>query len=392
LADRSRLGWRGLGEGASWGRYPRRFGTEGRHVISLGLIGCGEVAESGHLPTILDHDRFRLAAVCDVDAARAQLLAARAGVVAVYTDWRELLAREHQLDGVVLALPPEVSPDIAIEALRRNLAVLDEKPLAATVVEGRRLQQAVKEFNGIYQIGFALRYGDWVERIRELAPRLGSPLQINVEVYDERFDPADALHLARIQSFIQNSSAMTHEGSHVIDYVSLWNPSPWTRVSAVAQQTNAAFSGPNVWNAQVELADRSTLNVKIAWLLPEIPHSTVTLFGSEGRLDFNCITGKGLLEIGSAEEPFYAPPLAPHWGRQYQAFADAIERGHATRATVDDGVRALETTAACELSARTGVTVTPEALAEGLGLAREGRDPAVVSSSRTRPNNPIEAP
>jgi myo-inositol 2-dehydrogenase/D-chiro-inositol 1-dehydrogenase len=360
-------------------------------MMSLALIGCGEVAESGHLPTILNHDQFRLAAVCDVDAARAQLLANRAGGVPVYTDWRELLAQEQELDGVVLALPPEVSPEVAIESLRRNLAVLDEKPLAATVAEGRRLQQAVEDFNGIYQIGFVLRYGDWVDRIRELTPRLGSPLQISVEVYDERLNPADPLHFARIQSFIKNSSAMTHEGSHVIDYVSLWNPSPWTRVSSLAQQTNGSFSGPNVWNSQVELADRSTLNVKVAWLLPEIPHSTVTLIGAEGRVEFNCITGKGLVETAGVEQPFELPPLAPHWGRQYHAFAEAIERGRATYATVYDGIRALETTAACELSARTGATVRPEDLADGLGRTRDDRGRAVASNGHVRPDTRIEA-
>jgi myo-inositol 2-dehydrogenase / D-chiro-inositol 1-dehydrogenase len=356
-------------------------------MISLALIGCGEVAESGHLPTILHHDRFRLAAVCDVDAARAKLFAGLAGGVPAYTDWRELLAHEQELDGVVLALPPEVSPDVAIEALRRGLAVLDEKPLAATVADGRRLQLAVEETRGIYQIGFVLRYGDWVDHVRELTPRLGSPLQISVEVYDERLNPADPLHLARILSFIKNSSAMTHEGSHVIDYVSLWNPSPWTRVSSIAQQTNSAFSGPNVWNAKVELADRSTLDVKVAWLLPEIPESTVTLIGPEGRVEFNCITGKGLVETAGVEQPFEAPPLAPHWGRQYHAFAEAIERGRADYATVYDGLRALETTAACELSARSGASVTPDELAVSLGLPREDRAARVASNG-----SPLPAP
>jgi myo-inositol 2-dehydrogenase / D-chiro-inositol 1-dehydrogenase len=277
---------------------------------------------------------------------------------------------------------------VAIEALRLNLAVLDEKPLAATVAEGRRLQQAVEDHNGIYQIGFVLRYGDWVERIRELTPRLGSPLQISVEVYDERLNPDDPLHLARIQSFIKNSSAMTHEGSHVVDYVSLWNPSPWTRVSSIAQQTSPSFSGPNIWNSQVELADRSTLNVKVAWLLPEIPHSTVTLIGPEGRVEFNCITGKGLIETAGVEQPFELPPLAPHWGRQYHAFAEAIERGRAAYATVYDGMRALETTAACELSARTGASVSPDELADGLGLIRDDRSPANIPNGHVRSVSP----
>ena len=360
-------------------------------MISIALIGCGEVAEGGHLPTILQNDCFRLAAVCDIDLLRAQRLAEMAGAVPTYTNWQNLLEHHPELDAVVLALPPEVSPDVAIESLRRGLAVLDEKPLAATVAAGQRLQQVVEETQGVYQVGFVLRYGDWVERIRRHTPRLGSPVQIFVEVYDERFNPADTVHLARIQSFIKHSSAMTHEGSHVIDYVSLWNPSPWVRVSSVAQQTHPSFSGPNVWNSKIEFADRSTLDVRIAWLLPELPQSTATLIGPEGRIEFNCVTGKGLLEVAGIEEPFECAPLAPHWGRQYQAFSRAIQNGRAECATVYDGLRALETTAACELSARVGSAVTPEDLAGGVERQRASLGTTISPSSSLRSSEHIES-
>jgi len=337
-------------------------------MISLALIGCGEVAETGHLPTILGHDAFRLAAVCDLDPARAKLFSSFAGGVHAYTNWRELLANERRLDGVVLALPPEVSPDIVVEALSRKLAVLDEKPLAASVAEGLRLQRAVEEYDGVYQIGFVLRYGDWVDRIRKEIPALGQPLQMRVEVCDERLNPLDPAHSARIQSFIKNSSAMAHEGSHVVDYVGLWNDFPWIAISAATQQTSPIFLGPNIWNAKIDFGNHSTLAIKIAWLLPDLPDSTVTIVGPEGRLDFNCVTGAGHIEAADVERDFTVPPLAPHWQRQYQAFAEAVKRGRATIATVYDGLRALETTAACELSAKVGSTVSPGALAAACGL------------------------
>lgn len=331
-------------------------------MYSIALIGCGEVAEHGHLPAILKDGRFQLTATCDLDRSRAELLAAQAGGARPYTDWRRLFNEEKQLDAVVLALPPESSPDVAVEALERRLAVLDEKPLAASLADGRRIKQAVEIAGGVYQVGFVLRYGDWVEMIRRHVPQLGSPLQISVEVYDERYDPANHAHVARISSFIRTSSAMTHEGSHVIDYVSRWTPAPWTSASAVAKQTSPEFGGPNVWDSRIELADRSTLNVKIGWLLPELPPSTVTIIGPDGRLDFNCGAGRGVLEIGSQETALQAPPLAPEWARQYAAFAEAIECGRAVVATVDDGLRALETTIACEQSARTGATVAAKDL------------------------------
>ncbi|MFH1923220.1 MAG: hypothetical protein ABIP48_25440 [Planctomycetota bacterium] len=57
---------------------------------------------------------------------------------------------------------------------------------------------------------------------------------------------------------------MTHEGSHVIDYASLWNPAPWTRVRATAERTEPDLDGPNVWHATIDLAGGSALEVTAA--------------------------------------------------------------------------------------------------------------------------------
>jgi predicted dehydrogenase len=347
-------------------------------MISLGLIGCGDVAETGHLPTILKHGDFRLAAVCDLNGDRAEKFSRLAGGAPAYTRWRDLLTNERRLDGVVLALPPEVSPDIVVESLRRKLAVLDEKPLAASLPEGLRLHRAVEQYNGVYQIGFVLRYGDWVQRIRQAVAALGQPLEISVEVYDERLNPLAPAHSARIQNFIRNSSVMAHEGSHVFDYVGLWNNATWSAASAVTQQTSPTFPGPNIWNARLDFENRSRLNVKIGWLLSELSHSTVTIVGPEGRLDFDCVTGVGHVERSSTEQTFTAPPLAPQWQRQYDEFAAAVRRGQALTATVYDGMRAVEMTAACELSAKTGVSVTPGDLAAAWGLQHTADWPAAV--------------
>jgi myo-inositol 2-dehydrogenase / D-chiro-inositol 1-dehydrogenase len=353
-------------------------------MISVGLIGCGDVAESGHLPTLLSDDRFSLAAVCDVNLIRAQLFSSRAGGISVYTDWRQLLARENTLDAVVLALPPEISPEVVDECLRRNLAVLDEKPFAADVAAGRRLKQAIDESAGVYQVGFVLRYGAWVDKIHELIPRLGQPLQIQVEIYDEQYCPDDPVHLARIDGFIKNSSALTHEGSHVVDYVNVWNPAAWVRASATSRQTAPEFAGPNLWNAHVDFDNGSTLNMKIGWLLPEWRPSTVEIVGTEGRLDFNCTTGSGHIEVAGVEEHFTTTALAPDWQRQYDTFATAIERWTSLAATVDDGFRALQITAACELSAQLGSSIEPADLAEDIRTLRVDREETAAPAALGR--------
>ncbi|HEX6961499.1 MAG TPA: hypothetical protein VF175_06505, partial [Lacipirellula sp.] len=137
---------------------------------------------------------------------------------------------------------------------------------------------------------------------------------------------------------------------------------------------------PNIWNARIDFANRSTLDVRIGWLLPELPHSTVTIVGPGGRLHFDCVTGVGHVETGARERAFTAPPLAPHWRRQYQVFAESVRRGRAMTATVYDGLRSLETTAACELSARTGAAVTPGDLAAAEG-SHDSACPSMTASN-----------
>jgi predicted dehydrogenase len=197
---------------------------------------------------------------------------------------------------------------------------------------------------------------------------------MKAEIYDERWNPENEIHFSRIQNFLKNSTALTHEGSHVIDYAGLWNPSPWTSVSAFAQRTSPTFCGPNVWNAHVELADLSTLTVKVGWLLPQLPESTISVQGPAGQIHFNCVTGEGTYEIDSEREELIFRPAAPEWDRQYDAFADAIDRGTAVSATVNDALKALEVTAAGELSAQKGMQINrgelyKQAAAQQLGAA-----------------------
>ncbi len=325
-------------------------------MYRVGLIGCGAVAESGHVPTLLRHSRFSVAAVCDTREQRAALLAAQAGGVPMYTDWRELLDRE-RIDAAVLALPPEISPDIAIDCLERGLPVFNEKPLASSVQDGLRVARAVERTGGTYQIGFVFRYGAWVREIGELARAIGVPARTHVAIYDERLDPANVEHLTRIEGFIRNSSAMTHEGSHVVDYAGLWNPSPWKRVRATAERSLPTLPGPNLWRAEVQLADESVLEIEIGWLLPELPPCGVSIEGPNGRLELNPVTGAGWRRIANHETTLALPPMTPEWDRQYDAFAAAIEGTAPVPATVQHGMRALEITVACEESARTGEAV-----------------------------------
>ncbi len=108
-------------------------------VIRVGLIGCGRIA-GVHLRHLRPLAQVRIAAVCDVDAARARARGAELGVERVFDDPAELLRQP--LDAVHVLTPPTSHADTAVAALEQGLHVLVEKPMATTAAGARRMQEA----------------------------------------------------------------------------------------------------------------------------------------------------------------------------------------------------------------------------------------------------------
>lgn len=102
----------------------------------IGVIGAGVMGER-MMNALRTHQTFRIAAISDVSAERAQEAAKLSGDVPWYTDHREMLDAE-ELDAVYLAVPPKFHHGIALDILARKKHLLCEKPLANTLGKRKR--------------------------------------------------------------------------------------------------------------------------------------------------------------------------------------------------------------------------------------------------------------
>lgn len=326
----------------------------------IALVGCGDIAEKGHVPALLRDPRFELVAVCDVNRERAENLSKKAGGVAALTNHQELLDRK-DIDAAVLALHPYVSVDVAIDFLRHGKAVLDEKPLAATLEDGRRLAREIAATNGIYQIGFAFRYIPLVKKVAGISREIGTPAVYDVEIYDERLDRKDTRHFEVLQTKLLKGSVINYEGSHLLEYFQQWNPSPWARAHASAVKTEADFNGPNLWDAQIRLQDGSIFHLEVGWgLPPPLPECRFRISGPRGWMDLNVRTATGRWCRGGEIHELKSIPMAQDWAAQLDVFADGLATGQVKQSTVKDGLRALVASKACERSQQTGAEVDVE--------------------------------
>ena len=111
-------------------------------MTRLGLIGLGAMGRN-HLRVLSDLEGAELVAVCDQDAEVAAA-AARKSSVQAYASWDEMLGRE-ELDAAIVAVPTRFHLDAGLAVLGHGLHVLIEKPIAASLDEGRRLVAAAPE-------------------------------------------------------------------------------------------------------------------------------------------------------------------------------------------------------------------------------------------------------
>jgi len=316
--------------------------------IRIGLIGCGDIAEKGHLPALLTHRAFEVVGLCDIRPERLSQLGQLAPQAEKKSDYRSLVDKA---DAFILALHPEVSVPVAIDLLGRGKHVLDEKPLAVSLADAELLGRATRSSPAIYQIGFVFRYSEFALQVASMIRQLQTPASVSIRLFDERLDPADPLHRARIEEALRNSSAITHEGSHFIDMATLWNPSSFSSVDAVATRTIASLPGPNLWHTVMRHEDGGLLHLEIGWLLPDNPASSLHAVGPGGWLHAPLAGGEAVLHVDGQTRSIALPAMRQNWARQLTLFADAIRDGVSRGASFDDGRHALAATMACEACA-----------------------------------------
>ncbi|MFE4413842.1 Gfo/Idh/MocA family protein [Streptomyces sp. NPDC056821] len=122
--------------------------------MRIGLLGTGPWARMVHAPALSGHGELDFAGVWGRRTAAAKDLAERHGTHA-YDDLDALLA---EVDAVAVALPPHVQADLAVRAARAHCHLLLDKPLAATVEQGRAVVGAVRETGVASVVFFTARF------------------------------------------------------------------------------------------------------------------------------------------------------------------------------------------------------------------------------------------
>lgn len=143
-----------------------------------GGIGRSHIVE-GYEP---NKDRYKVIAICDLDAERRDKLADEFGIERRVEKFDDLLAMD-DLDIIDICTPPMVHYPMVIAALRAGKHVICEKPLVGSLAEVDEVIAEEQRSRGKLTPVFQYRFGDGIEQVKRIivAGIAGKPFVGTVE-------------------------------------------------------------------------------------------------------------------------------------------------------------------------------------------------------------------
>lgn len=216
--------------------------------FKFAIAGCGRVATT-HIEAILKQDEAEIYALCDVDAVCVENLQKKYNISKKYSDYQKLL-EDDNVDVVVICTPSGMHADMAIEAAKRDKAVILEKPMAMNVVDAKRIIVEFERRNLALSVSLQNRFNKPIQFLKKMQSRLGRLNYINANIF-----------WYREQSYYDNSwrgtqkmdgGVLMNQASHYVDIMTYFADKEVEEVSAF---------GATLAH-KIETADTVTANIK----------------------------------------------------------------------------------------------------------------------------------
>lgn len=248
--------------------------------LNVALVGAGGMG-SRWAKAIAGNKKCILSVICDVDYAKAEILAGRFRGCRAESSW-ERAAKAKDVDAAIVALPHNLLVPVSQEFLKNKKHVLCEKPGGIAPNEVEKAIAIARKNHLRYMISFNHRYHDGFLRARKLFDRgaIGDILFIRARYgfggrkgYEKEW---------RFNKKISGGGGLIDQGVHMIDLVR-WFLGDITEVRG--------FIGDTFWKGGVEdnaflilkNKKRQMASIHVSWTQWNPMHS-FEIYGTKGYL------------------------------------------------------------------------------------------------------------
>lgn len=209
-------------------------------MVNVGVIGCGKIAQTRHLPEYADNPDVNIVALYDFNVDRAKELAEEYHAK-VYESYQELLD-DPGIDAVSVCVRNSDHCAISIDAMKAGKHVLCEKPMAVSLEECIKMVEASEKYNRFLMIGQNQRLSKAHVKAKEL---IQSGMLGKVLTFKTNFGhggpetwTVDQKDVWFFDKSLSAFGALADLGVHKTDLITYLLDSPVKKVTAVLKTLN----------------------------------------------------------------------------------------------------------------------------------------------------------
>ncbi len=328
--------------------------------LKVAVIGCGNIANSAHIPAYMKNPDVEIKWFCDIIPERADAAVEKYGCGKAVYDYHEIL-NDPEIEAVSVCTPNAAHAPISIDFLKAGKNVLCEKPAARTYEEAKTMLDAQHETGKILNIGVVNRFNTGVNQIKKLIDQgeLGEVYHVYVSFRSHRSIPG--LGGAFTTKAIAGGGVLIDWGVHFLDIVMYCcgDPKPLT-VSAETfsklgcDMPNYAYvgmwAGPPDYNGTYDVeegvagivrTEGPVITVNGAWAQNIGENEMyIDFIGDKGgiRLQYGADFTLYSTKNGMLTTTTTAYPASNHFENEINAFVDCVRSGEKLPSHIDTNI------------------------------------------------------
>ena len=324
--------------------------------MKVAVIGVGSMGIN-HLRVYTELDGVEVVGVSDISQDQLEMVAGRF-MVKKYNDYQALIEKEKP-EAVSITVPTSEHETVATYCLEHGAHVLVEKPIAATVEEGRRMIALAEKLGRQLMVGHIIRFNPAMQSLKQRLEN-GDAGKV-FQVFCRRAGPFPAR--------IRDVGVVVDLAPHDVDIIRFLTGKDPIRVYAETEQ-QIHTDHEDLLFGLLRFQDGITGALEINWLTPTKMRETLVL-GEKGLFRVDDIMQdlyfyENPQAVGELWSPFRAirgvsegsmtrfsikrqEPLKV----EIQAFIDAVRSGEEVPVTGQDGLEALRLSLALVESGKT---------------------------------------
>lgn len=273
-----------------------------KRPLRVGIVGCGSFGRKTYACGVAEHPGAVVAALCDIDRARAEALARELPEErradrrpTTYEDYRRMIEKE-SLDVIMVGTLADVRPAVTLAALNAGAHVLAAKPMAPSLAGAEEMLRAAERAERLLMVGYNFRFRDDAQAVHRFIREggLGRPLFARAWSHEASV-PTWGPHYIRSLS---GGGALASTAVHVIDLAVWFLDCP--KLLSVEGHSLSRFAGlpsfppkleavretydaEDLTSGYARFADGVTMSVEGMWLTPpQIDGKGVDVWGTGG--------------------------------------------------------------------------------------------------------------